>query len=324
MLLLATGSILTREFFDGQWLLLIGLILTMGSFGAGELLRGLLSGSHRFAAYATYFGLEGLVRFIAAIGLGLASVEVAGPYGLVVALGPAVAVVVAGRGQRDLLRPGAGLEWRELTPALGFLLAASLFEAFLLNAGVAAVRLLTGEGEDDAAGRFLNGLLMARVPLFFFQAVKASLLPNLARLAGVGNWDEFRATLVRLLTFVAAIGSAGIVGAYLLGPFVVETAFGDEIGRSDMALLALSSALFMGALSLALTLIAVGAQAKVALGWLPGVVLFPIAVAVMSGDDFLRVEVGLIASIGLAAVVMAAIARHEIRRVRALAPAGHS
>ncbi len=307
------GPWMVRELFDGQWLLFAALLLTMAAFGIGELLRGVLSGYQRFGDYARYFGTEGLVRMVAALVLWGIGVEVAGPYGLIVASGPAIAVLVAGRGLRDLLQPGPEVPWTELRQALGFLLAASLFEAFLLNAGVTAVDLLASDSEEDAAGRFLNGLLMARVPLFFFQAVKASLLPKLVGLASVGAHREFRATLKRLLAFVAFIGTGGVIGAFLLGPWVVATAFdGDEIARSDMALLALSSAIFMVALSLALTLIALGSQPKVALGWVPGVILFPIIATSMSGPLFLRVEIALIASVTASALTMAVLCRQEL------------
>jgi O-antigen/teichoic acid export membrane protein len=42
-------------------------------------------------------------------------------------------------------------------------------------------------------------VLLARVPLFLFQAVQAALLPRLARLAAEGEIDEFRAGFRRLM-----------------------------------------------------------------------------------------------------------------------------
>ncbi len=317
VLLLAAGPILVRELFQGDWWLLFALIVTMGAFGVGELLRGLLSGYHRFTNYALYFGTEGLVRVVLAVVMLWLGVTHAGVFGLIVASGPAVAVVVAGRGQNQLLQPGPEVEWIDLRQALGFLLAASLFEAFLLNVGVASVNLLADDNQKEAAGEFLNGMLMARVPLFFFQAIKASLLPKLAGLAGRGDFVEFRATLFRLLAFVGFIASGGVIGAYVLGPFIVDFAFQDTIARSDMALLAVSSGLFMFVLSLALTLIALGAQRKVALGWVPGVLTYPLAFLLPIESLFLRVEAALILSIVVASASMAVLARGEVRRVRA-------
>ena len=55
------------------------------------------------------------------------------------------------------------------------------------------------EAEKDAAGRFLPGLVIARIPLFLFQAVQAALLPKLSALAGAGLHGSFRKGLWRLL-----------------------------------------------------------------------------------------------------------------------------
>ena len=107
---------------------------------------------------------------------------------------------MAGLGrQRPFVRPGPDASIRDLTPALGLLLAASLCEAFILNVGPVALVVVAGdEIGEDAPGVFLNGLIVARIPLFFFQAVKASLLPNLAALAGKEDLHAFRDMQLRL------------------------------------------------------------------------------------------------------------------------------
>ncbi len=314
--LLVASPTLVDEAFDGDWTLLVALVITLAAFGAGELLRGLLAGYHRFHAYGTYFAAEGLSRVVFAVILAVAGVSLVGPFGLVVAAGPIAALVMAGRGQRDLIRPGPDAGWSEITQALGFLLAASVSEAFLLNVGVVTVKVMADSGQEEEAGRFLNGLLMARVPLFLFQAVKASLIPNLARMAGLRQWDDFIGTLYRLLAAVIGISVAGVIGAAVLGPWVVQTVFGDTVGRLDMALLAASMCGLMLAVSLALTLVSLGKQRQVAFGWLPGVVTFPIVVSFSSNDLFLRVELALVAAVAAAVLSMGVITWRELKLVR--------
>ena len=68
-------------------------------------------------------------------------------------------------------------------------------------------------------------MLLARIPLFMFQAVQAALLPRLSRLAAKGELDEFRAGLRRLLIVVLAVGVVGTLGALVLGPFVIELVY---------------------------------------------------------------------------------------------------
>jgi O-antigen/teichoic acid export membrane protein len=186
---------------------------------------------------------------------------------------------------------------------LGWLLAASIFTNGLLNAGPVVVKALADADEVGAAGAFLNGLIIARIPLFFYQAVQASLLPQLAGLVGSGDHDEFRRVLYRLVAAVVAIGTVGVVGAALVGPVVVEVVFDDDLSSRDMALLAGAAAVFMLAMSFAQALIAMRRQARVALGWLIGVIAFAVVVAAGS-DLFLRVELGLLAGAGAASVAM--------------------
>ena len=56
----------------------------------------------------------------------VAGVDTPGPYGLLVGLAPLGAVAFGLRGRRGLAATGPRAEWRELSSALGWLLAASL------------------------------------------------------------------------------------------------------------------------------------------------------------------------------------------------------
>jgi O-antigen/teichoic acid export membrane protein len=157
--------------------------------------------------------------------------------------------------------------------------------------------------------------------LFLFQAVQASLLPELSNLRGGGRLDEFRTGLRKLLLAVAAIGTASTVVAALLGPFAVRILFGDEfrLSHRDMALLAAGSAVYMAALALAQALIALSRHDRAALGWACGVVAFVIGVAAGS-ELLLRVEVGYLAGSCVAAVAMALFLARTMSRVSEPSP----
>ncbi len=303
------------ERLDNAKLLLLSLILAMAAFTVSQLLRGLLAGQHNYKFYGVFFGVDGMVRFSAAIVLAVVGVTAAGIYGLTVGAAIIVATYVATKGDEPLSKPGPEASWNEISPSLVFLLGAALFEAFLLNIGPVAVDTLAGPGEEIEAGRFLNGLLTARVPLFFFQAVKAALLPNLADAIGHGDFRRFRDVLVRLLGAVGGIAVIGVAFAWVAGPFIVDLLFADEMSRTDMALLALSSGLFMAALSLAIALIALGHQRYAVIGWLLGVVMFFPGVN-LSDDLFLRVELGLIIAVATTTLCMAGLCRYGLREAR--------
>ncbi len=302
--------------FDGEPMLLVGLLLVVLGLGSAHLVRGLLAGLGRFGGYSRYVMGEGIGRlvlvavFAAILGSGMAV------YGLAIGLAPFVGIGLAVAGQRGLLEPGDPVPISDLSRTLGSLLVASAATAFMLNVSPLAVEFLASEHQSQEPGRFLNALLIARIPLFFFQAVQASLLPKLSGLAGGGDYDALWQVLRRLLVLVVALGVAAVVGCGLFGPAVVETAFGADfaVGRRDMVLLAVSSAILMVALSLAQALIATRSQGRMALAWVAGVVTFPV-VAAFGGDLFLRVEIALVASVTVTAVVMGVLVERRLHGV---------
>lgn len=297
--------VLRDDVFGGNAALLVGLLVLLVGFWATQPLRGLLAGRKQFGRYATYFGVEGGARLVLAIGLAIVGAGV-GSFGLAFGVVPFVAGLVAIWGLRPIAHSGPPAAWAEISQSLGYLLAASLFTNFLLNVGPVAVQALSTAAEEGAAGAFLNGLIIARIPLFFFQAVQASLLPQLSGLVGAGRFDEFRQVLFRLVTAVTALAVVGVVGSWLVGPAIVDAVFAKDIGRNDMALLAAASGLFMLAMSFAQALIALHRQRRMVIGWAAGVVALPIPL-VLIDDLYLRVELGLVAGGATATAVMIAL-----------------
>jgi O-antigen/teichoic acid export membrane protein len=179
----------------------------------------------------------------------------------------------------------------------------------LLNVGPLAVSALAHTPEEHAkAGIFLNGVIVARVPLFLFQAVQAALLPKLARYASTGRHGDLRRVLRRLLILVTAIGVTATVGAFLIGPFVLDVVFGKsfELGHSDLGMLAAAASIFMVALVLTPALISLHGYWRALAGWLVAAGVFVVVTAV--GTDLLgRVERGLVACAVAASAVLAAL-----------------
>lgn len=303
------------DLFDHDRWLLIALLFALTGFMCSELLRGALSGRGLFRTYGQYVAMEGFARLLLVTALSVLGVRAVGSFAGVVGASFFVATFFGIILARPLSSPGPAAQWKELTPALGLLLATSLSEALLLNVGPLAVRVFS-EG-PDAAGRFLNGLIVARVPLFLFAAVKAALLPNLSALAAANDLTGFRQTLERLLAVVGAVVLVGTVGAAVVGPFAVRLLFGDEIASRDMALLAASSLGSMFVLSLAMALVALGNAKRAALGWLVGVFAFPLAL-LLASDPVLRVEIALVVAIAAAAAAMAMALAAQVRQTRAL------
>ncbi|MEA3076301.1 MAG: hypothetical protein QOF60_1209 [Actinomycetota bacterium] len=304
-----------EHLFDHQGLLLVALVVALPAYAAIHLSRGALSGSERFVAYGSVLGLEGAVRVVASVILVVAGVHSAGAFGLLVALGPAVAVALVLSRQRNLLEPGPEAPWSELSEALGWLLLGAVLAQAFVNASVPLVKILAPDNQKEIAGQFQAGLIISRVPLFLFQAVQAALLPKLAGLAAKGKIADFRTGLRRLVIVVVAVGVLATLGAWVVGPFALRTLFGakfNQLGHADLGYLALGGAAFMLSTALSQALIALKGYARVAVGWFVAIVVFGAVVALLNGLLF-RVEIALVSGAIVSVVAMALQLRSQMR-----------
>lgn len=310
---------LVGRLFDGNAALLGCLVCAIGAYCVYYLVRGALAGTGRFGRYGTLLALEGGVRVVAASGLWVAGVRSVGAFGLVLGLPCLVALGVTVGCRRQLLRSGPPAPWDELSTALGWLLAGWLSAQLLAYAGVLAVKVLAAD--VVAGGRFLNALIVARIPLFFFQAVLAALLPRLAGEVAAGRIAELRHHLGQLLVGTAVVVAVATLGYWALGPLAVGLLFGRgyEVGHLDMALLALAIGLYMLALGVAQALLALGGHARVAIAWMASIATFGVAVAVGRGV-LLRVEVGLVLASVVACLVMGRFLDARLAAVATLPP----
>lgn len=303
--ILIFSSFLANQLFSGVWGLVIALLVAFVGYASAHFVRGLFSGTGRFGGYGTFMGTDGLVRVGATVALAVAGVSAVVPYGLLVGIPPLIAVVVALLVARpaEALTEGPEASWGELTPNLGWLLAGSVMAATLVNAGPLAASLLALPSEQALVSSFNAAVLIARVPLFLFQAVQAALLPKLARLSARGMVVEFRQGFRRLLMAVIALGGLGTAAAFLIGPFALELLFDSDLSRRTLTLLAFAFALYMVALTLAQAIIALRGHALVAVGWVTGMIAFLLALAAGGNDLLLRIELAMI--IGSAAALVA-------------------
>ena len=313
ILMVAVSPLLVAHLFDGSWALFASLLIAFWCYALAHLTRGVWSGTGRFHAYGWLMGSEGVSRMVLAIVLAVAGVTAVGPYGLLVGLPALFGVALSRRGQHHVLTPGPAAPWSELTPNLGWLLVGSVFAATLLNAGpIAASLLKTSDAQNALVSQLSTGVIIARVPLFLFQAVQAALLPKLAGMAARGALDDFVRGFRKLLMLVLMVSVVAVAGAFLLGPFVVRVFFDSELSRRTLTLLALSSSLYMIALALAQAIIALRGHAKVAAGWMMGMLAFIVVVAIPNDDLLLRVETALVAGSFAAMVVFGVVLRAMI------------
>ncbi len=299
-------------YFGGNWFMVVALVLAFASYAPAHLARGICSGNGRFRSYAVIMGSDGVIRIVLCIALAIIGVTAVGAYGLAVAIAPLFAVAFVYKRGQLANDDGPPASWSEVTPNLGWLLLGSVFAASLLNAGPIAASLLANDDQDVLVTQFGQGVLLARIPLFLFQAVQAALLPRLSRLAAQGELDEFRSGLKRLMMVVLVVGVVGTTGAFLVGPWALEVVFDADLTGRTLALLAFSSACYMVALATAQAVIALKGHALVSIGWGIGVIAFIIGTWQGSDDVFRRVEIGLLASSIAAMVTFGLTLRYKL------------
>ncbi|UDY35564.1 lipopolysaccharide biosynthesis protein [Dermatobacter hominis] len=315
------------------WLLLFGLVGVWLMF----VLRGVLSGEHRFHGYGLMFAADALGKAIPGVGLLWWGALHPSAYGLIVSGSAYVGIAVAwaclrhrrrrspGRspvGTVDITEttftcaagaPDVAPPWGRLSASMGFLLLTSFLSALAINIGTVAIEVIGSRVDADKAGIFLSGLVIARIPLFLFQAIQAIVLPRLSRLAALGDLTGFRSDLRRLNVAMAACTGIAVVGAAALGPLAVRILFGEEfalLGARDMALLTLASMLMTAALTLNQAQIALHHQRQTGWPWGLATAAFLAIVATNGRDLFLRVELGMVAA-GLVACAFVAVLVHR-------------
>lgn len=306
---------LINDFFEGETLLFVGFLAALAAYAVEHIARGTLAGSGRFVPYGVVLSAEGIIRMLGAIVLAMAGIATAGPYGLVVGLTPFLAVALVVPKERDVLEPGPDAPWSEFSRAFVYLLIGNVLALAMLNIAPLIVTALGNEQEKELAGAVLIGLIVARIPVFMFQAVQATLIPQLAGLAAAGEWHEFRVRLLRLLAALATVGGVFTAGAAALGPWVVGTFFGEEfeLANTDMAYLAAASAAFMLAMALGQALIAISGYRRAAAGWVIGMGVLFLTIA-LPGDLLFRAERAFLAGAVASMVAMGIFLTEPVRR----------
>ena len=299
--------VLSRRLFRGEPLLVLGLILGIVGYMVANLVEGVFSGNGRFGRYGAYLGSEAVLRLAICLLCVVAGVRTAGPYGLALGLSPLLITVVMVWGQRDLARPGPEIAWADISAALGALLVAAVLAQVLINAPPVLVQLLAGPRHKAEVGVFTAALVVARVPLFLFQAIQAALLPKLSGLVAAERYQEFRRGLRRLVMMVAALAVVGTLIGFAAGSTIMTAVFGPDfdISNRTVGMLAAGSGAYVVATALAQALIALGGLRRVAVGW--GIGCLVLLVTVSFGvDPVVRVEnafvAGTVASIAAMAV----------------------
>lgn len=247
---------------------------TGGAMAAGVLavtlmllVNGTLAARGSWHSLAVMTLLEQVVR-LAAVGLALllTSHPSSTVMTLAVAAG-AVSFVLAPLVER---RPGllAGRVSGGLVAFSGRTAAAMISTgcAGLLVVGLPFLVTITNEDPDVALGVVFAAILLTRSPLLVPLTALRPLLVNLL----VRHRGDLGRTALRGLPFALAGGAVVVVGAYVLGPWVLRLAFGDAftVDRSLMGWLAVAALLLVAMTLTGIALVVLDHDLTSAAGWL--------------------------------------------------------
>ncbi len=308
------ARVITDRVLGGQWTLLVWFEISIAAYAVSFLARGTLSGLGDYGRFGRLVVSEAAVRLALAAALCLGGMRGAATFGASIALAPLLSTLLVMRGWTGfVLEPGRPVAWSAVVRPIGVLVVGALLAQYVANAGPLFIQVMTPGAQASEAGRFLGALVIARLALYLFQAVQATLLPNLAALLAEGKETEFATDLRRLVRFCAALVVVSTVGAYALGPLVVSIVFGADfaVSAATMATLAAATSVYVLAASLSVAVIAAARHSLSTLAWSAGAAAFT-AAAFAGGDLYHRVEFGYLAgSCSAAAVLLVGVRRHR-------------
>ncbi|TML05520.1 MAG: hypothetical protein E6G41_09750 [Actinobacteria bacterium] len=293
---LALRGPLTDKAFNGSdalyWILVGATLAYAGSYFA----RGYLAGHQWFGLYGALVLFESMSRFCfpVAVAVGIASGQTAVALGILAAPLASLLVVPWAIRRHAGGTSGAGAT-RESAGFAVAVAAIQLAEQTLVTIGVLLV--------PDAAlrGVVFNALLIARAPLQLFQAIQTSLLPHLAEIQateGAGSDVAIRYTI----RGIAAFAGACAIGLLLIGPWVMDVAFGKgyDYGRLGLAAVAVGMGFHLSAGTLNQAALATGRAAQAARAWLLSATVFVVWMLLPVVDNRLvRAEIGYLGAAAL-------------------------
>ncbi|MFI0896889.1 lipopolysaccharide biosynthesis protein [Streptomyces sp. NPDC020983] len=249
----ALSAVLARplagRLFDGDLALVGALCAAFAGLSVAHVTRGVLAGTGRFRAYGFQLALDGTLRVVLSVLLALAHVRTVLPYAAILALPTLVSVLVTGPAVVRAAGSWAGgerLPWRALATGLAALVPSTLLAQALVNASVVSAKLLSAE-DTAFITALLSAVVLARVPLFVFGSLQASLLRGLSSAVAAGDRATFRQLLLRTTAFTLLLGGVGGLAAVVAGPWLVPRLFGSPhlLGAADFAWLSGGTLLYM-------------------------------------------------------------------------------
>lgn len=272
--LLTAGVVLAARpladtFFNGRLDMVAALGLSFAAMAVTNVTRGVLAGLGRFGPYGLQLAIDGGLRIALAAAFALGGVRSPLAFALILTVAPLVSVLATARPVLGGITKGGPADgWSALLGGLGPLVVSTLLAQVVVNAAVVSSKLLAPTDGALVAG-LLNAIVLARVPLFVFGSLQASLLSGLSSAAAAGDRAGFSKLLGRTCLVVTGLGVCGGVPATLLGPWLIHVLFNadDVLGRAEFFYMSAGTLFYMLAMVLGQALMVLHKHRLQLAGW---------------------------------------------------------
>ena len=303
---LLASPLITDALFRGSWALTLALLAAVAAYAPEYFRRGTFNGHRQAARLGILHVIESSSRALLAVVLLVLGAGVLGP-ALAIVLAPLVAVLVV-RPTRDPPPEGEGGPF-SATGAFRFtgpVLLCVAFAQVLMNGGPVFLSLLGGTRAE--VGVFGAALILTRVPQYVMSPAIGALLPHASRTLATEGPRSFDRFVGRAAGTVGLVGVLMVAGTWLLGEWGIRLFAGEgfDTTRAVLVSLALLAAFYLLAETLNQALFALGHARLAALGWLLGLPVSGLCMALPVADPLYRVSYALTLGALAAAVAQAA------------------
>jgi O-antigen/teichoic acid export membrane protein len=300
------SPLITGTLFRGSWWLTVALLAAVAAYAPEYFRRGTFNGHRQAARLGVLHVIESSSRALLAVVLLVAGLGVLGP-ALAIVLAPLIAVLAV-RPTREPPPEGEGVPF-SATKAFRFtgpVLLCVAFAQILMNGGPVFLSVLGGTRAE--VGVFGAALILTRVPQYVMSPAIGALLPHASRALATEGPRSLDRFVTKAAGAVGLVGVLMVAGTWLLGEWGIRLFAGPgfDTTRAVLVSLALLAAFYLLAETLNQALFALGHARLAAIGWLLGLPVSGVCMALPVADPLERVSFSLALGAFAAALAQAA------------------
>ena len=300
------SPLITGALFRGSWVLTVALLAAVAAYAPEYFRRGTFNGHRQAARLGVLHVVESSSRALLAVVLLVLGTGVLGP-ALAIVLAPLIAVIAVRPTSHQLPEEGGGpFSAAKAFRFTGPVLLCVAFAQILMNGGPVFLSLLGGTRAE--VGIFGAALILTRVPQYVMSPAIGALLPHASRTLATEGRRSLDRFVGRAAAAVGLVGVLMVAGTWLVGEWGIRLFAGEgfDTSRTVLVALALLAAFYLLAETLNQALFALGHARLAALGWLLGLPVCGVCMALPVSDPLYRVSLSLALGVFAAAVAQAA------------------